>query len=61
MSKRAAERQAKYCAEFSDALLARAPQLSGRIDWPAVLHYYYSSTGVLDAVDKYCIARNIES
>lgn len=54
-----AERQADYCARFSDALLTRAPGLSGRIEWPAVLHYYHSGTPVTEAVDQYCIARNI--
>lgn len=55
-----AQRQADYCARFSDALLTRAPALSGRIEWPAVLHYYHSGTPLADAVDQYCIARNIE-
>jgi len=54
-----AQRQADYCARFSDLLLLRAPGLSGRIEWPAVLHYYHSSMPVVDAVDQYCIARNI--
>jgi hypothetical protein len=53
-----AQRQADYCARFSDLLLTRAPQLSGRIEWPAVLHYYHSGAPVADAVDQYCMARN---
>lgn len=56
-----AERQAEWLAQFSDALLTRAPALSGRIEWPAALHYYFSGTPVADAVDQYIIARNIES
>jgi hypothetical protein len=55
-----AQRQAEWLARFSDALLARRPELSGRIEWPAALHYYFSGTDVTDAVDQYCIARNIE-
>lgn len=55
-----AERQADYCARFSDALLTRAPGLSGRIDWAAVLNYFYFGTPLADAVDMYCAARNIE-
>lgn len=54
-----AELQAEYCARFSDALLTRAPGLSGRIEWRAVLYYYHSETPVTVAVDQYCIARNI--
>ncbi|NBT32384.1 MAG: hypothetical protein EBT13_10940 [Rhodobacteraceae bacterium] len=54
-----AARQADYCARFSDLLLTRAPQLSGRIEWPAVLHYFHSGAPVADAVDQYCMARNI--
>lgn len=54
-----AQRQAEWLAQFSDMLLARAPGLSGRIEWPAALHYYYSGAPVSDAVDQYCIARNI--
>ena len=49
-----AQRQAEWLARFSDALLARRPE------WPAALHYYFSGTDVTDAVDQYCIARNIE-
>ena len=55
-----AQRQAEWLARFSDALLARRPELSGRIEWPAALHYYFSGIDVTDAVDQYCIARNIE-
>lgn len=54
-----AQRQAEWLAQFSDALTARVPALSGRIEWPAALHYYHSGTPVADAVDQYCIARNI--
>ena len=54
-----AQRQADWLARFSDALLKRAPNLSGRIDWDAAKHYYYSGTNVSAAVDQYCIARNI--
>jgi hypothetical protein len=54
-----AQRQADYCARFSDLLLTRAPQLSGRIEWPTVLHYFHSGAPVADAVDQYCMARNI--
>ena len=55
-----AQRQAEWLAQFSDALLARIPGLSGRIEWPAALHYYFSGTPVPEAVDQYCIARNIQ-
>ena len=54
-----AQRQAEWLAQFSDALTARAPQLAGRIEWPAALHYYFSGTAVPAAVDQYLIARNV--
>ena len=52
-------KQAEWLARFSDLLLTRAPGLSGRIDWPAALHYYHSGAAPEDAVDQYCIARSI--
>ena len=54
-----AQRQADWLARFSDTLLTRAPNLSGRIDWDAAKHYYHSGADVSAAVDQYCIARNI--
>lgn len=54
-----AARQAEWLAQFSDALTARVPALAGRIEWPAALHYYHSGATVADAVDQYCLARNI--
>ena len=55
-----AQRQAEWLAQFTDALLTRAPQLSGQIEWPAALHYYFSGTQIVDAVDQYLVARNVE-
>ena len=55
-----AQRQADWLARFSDTLMTRAPQLAGRVDWDAAKHYYFSGTPVPDAVDQYCVARNIE-
>ena len=55
-----AQRQAEWLAQFSDLLTARKPALSGRIEWPAALHYFHSGMTPQDAVDQYCIARNIE-
>ena len=54
-----AARQAEWLAQFSDAVTSRAPQLSGRIDWPAALHYYHAGTPVQNAADQYLIARNV--
>lgn len=56
-----AQRQADYVAAFAETLLARFPRLAGRIDWDAAKHYYFSGVPVADAVDQYCIARNIEA
>ena len=52
-------KQAEWLARFSDLLLTRAPALSGRIDWPAALHYYHAGAAPQDVVDQYCIARSI--
>lgn len=59
MKQTKAHRQAEYMATFAEMLLARVPRLSGRIEWPAVQHYYFSGMPVTDAVDQYIIARNI--
>lgn len=55
-----AQRQADWLARFCDALLTRAPQLTGKIDWDAAKFYFFGGASVQDAVDQYCIARNIE-
>lgn len=55
-----AARQAEWLAQFSDLLTTRKPDLSGRIEWPSALHYFHSGKTPQDAVDQYCIARNIE-
>ena len=54
-----AQRQAEWLAQFNDTLTARIPALSGRVEWPAALHYFHSGITPTDAVDQYCIARNI--
>jgi len=55
-----AQRQADWLAKFTEALLTRHPRLSGRIEWEAAKHYYFSGFSVEDAVFQYCLARNIE-
>jgi len=54
-----AQRQAEWLAAFNDIVITRRPALSGRIEWPAALHYFYSGLTPQDAADSYCIARNI--
>lgn len=54
-----AQRQADWLARFTEALLTRHPQLSGRVDWDAAHHYFFAGTPVVEAVDQYCLARNI--
>ena len=54
-----AQKQAAWLAQFTDALLTRHPRLAGRIDWDAAHHYYHGGMPVADAVDQYCLARNI--
>lgn len=53
------EKMADWLAQFTDKLVGLHPRLSGRIDWDAAKHYYYSGASVDDAVTQYCIARNI--
>ena len=55
-----AARQAEWLAQFSDLLTARKPELSGRIEWPSALYYFHAGATPADAVESYCIARNIE-
>ncbi len=55
-----AQRQAEWLAAFNDLVVTRKPALSGRIEWPAALHYFYSGLTPHDAAESYCIARNIE-
>lgn len=54
-----AQRQADWLAQFTDALLTRHPRLAGRIDWDAARYYFLYGTPVAEAVDQYCLARNI--
>lgn len=54
-----AQRQADWLAQFTDALLSRHPRLVGRIDWDAARYYFLHGTPVAEAVDQYCLARNI--
>lgn len=56
-----AQRQAEWLAQFNDLLTARKPELSGRIEWPAALYYFHANKSPQEAVNEYCIARNIES
>lgn len=55
-----AQRQADWLSRFADLLLTRAPRLAGRVDWDAAKHYYFSGAAPRDAVDQYCLARNIK-
>ena len=55
-----AARQAEWLAQFNDLLTARKPALSGRIEWPSALYYFHAGVTPADAVESYCIARNID-
>ena len=48
-----AQRQARYLADFADAVTALDPSQSGRIDWPTALHYYFTGAPVADAAARY--------
>lgn len=48
-----AQRQARYLAEFNDAVIALDPSKSGRIDWPTALHFYFTGVPVADAAARY--------
>jgi hypothetical protein len=55
-----AERTAQWTGEFADKLIAAYPYLSGRIDWDAVKHYYFSGKTVTEALVEYALARNLD-
>lgn len=48
-----AQRQANWLAEFSDAVLAVNPSLSGRIDWDTATHLMFSGMAPKDAAARY--------
>ena len=48
-----AQRQARYLAEFVDAVTAIDPAQSGRIDWPTALHFYFTGVPIADAAARY--------
>ena len=54
-----AARQAEWLATFNDLVVTRVPELSGRIEWPAALHYFHAGLSPQLAADSYCLARNI--
>lgn len=54
-----AQKQADWMHRFDDALVTRHPKLSGRIEWEAAKYYYLHGFTVEDAVERYCIARDL--
>ena len=48
-----AQRQARYLAEFVDAVIAIDPSHAGRIEWPTALHFYFTGVPVADAAARY--------
>ena len=48
-----AQRQARYLAEFADAVTAIDPSQSGRIEWPTALHFYFTGVPIADAAARY--------
>jgi len=52
-----AQRQARYLAEFSDAVITAEPAHAGRIEWPAALHFYFTGVPVTDAAAQYVANR----
>ena len=52
-----AQRQARYLAEFSDAVITAEPAHAGRIEWPSALHFYFTGVPVADAAAQYVANR----
>lgn len=52
-----AQRQARYLAEFSDAVITAAPAHAGRIEWPSALHFFFTGVPVADAAARYAANR----
>jgi hypothetical protein len=48
-----AQRQAAWLADFNDAVITQMPSLSGRIEWPSALHFYYNGVSAQDAAARY--------
>ena len=55
-----AQRQARYLAEFADAVVSAAPEHAGRIEWPSALHFYFTGVPVADAAARYVENRAAE-
>tara|TARA_R110000868_G_scaffold193933_1_gene439224 strand:- start:435 stop:635 length:201 start_codon:yes stop_codon:yes gene_type:complete len=56
-----AQRQARYLAEFSDAVITAEPAHAGRIEWPSALHFYHTGVPVADAAAQYVANRADEA
>jgi hypothetical protein len=54
-----AQRQARYLAEFSDAVVTMAPEHAGKIEWPSALHFYFTGLPVAEAAAKYVANREV--
>lgn len=53
-----AQRQARYLAEFADAVVTANPAHAGQIEWPSALNFYFTGVPVADAAAKYLENRN---
>jgi hypothetical protein len=48
-----AQRQAQWLTEFTDQVVSRVPAHSGRIEWPAALHYYFTGLTPAEGAARY--------
>lgn len=52
-----AQRQARWMNEFSDAVIAAALHLAGKIEWDSANHYFHSGQSASDAAALYVANR----
>ena len=58
MSRKTDQAKKTYCALFETALLKDYPQFAGKIEWDSVIHFFYISKPVDEAVQTYAQNRS---
>lgn len=48
-----ASRKQRYMLEASQAILSVRPELSGKLDWNAILHFYHTSLPISKVAAEY--------
>ncbi len=56
-----AQKQARWNADFADALTALDARYAGRIAWSEVAHFWYTGVAPADAARRYAGSHPIEA